>query len=390
MPELSVVIVAADGEQRAVLQVLVDGTSVARVVHSCASFPVAATDPVVRRIQSANPDVVLMDIPAENAASALRGIELVHQELPDSSLFAIGSLAQPQVIVSAMRAGAREFIERPTTTTDLLEAFVRLTAAQRKARHEGARGKVFVVVNAKGGCGSTTVAVNLALALQSGHGNVALVDLAPLGHAALHMNLKPLFSVADAIRNLHRLDSSLLESFMTHHNGGLQLLAGANTPAAVEPATAEFARLFDMLVSHYRYVVVDASTRLDGTTRLVCNLSEVVLLVAQTDVASLWSAARVQQYLGETGGRERVRLVLNRFRKIAGFSEADAEAAAGVKLLWKIPNQYFAVSAAIDRGAPLMQQNHTDIARSFTGLAAHLTQNDEEVKRSAWSLFKTV
>ncbi len=390
MPELSVVIVAADSEQRAVLQVLVDGTSVARAVHTCASFPVVATDPVVRRIHSANPDVVLVDVPADNASLALRAVELLHQELPDSALFAIGSMTHPQVIVNAMRSGAREFIERPTTTTDLLEAFVRLTTAQRKMHREGTRGKVFTVVNAKGGSGATTTAVNLALALQSAHGNVALVDTAPLGHCALHMNLKPLFSVADAIRNLHRLDSSLLESFMTRHNGGLQLLAGANAPAAVEPSTAEFARLFDMLVNHYRYVVVDASTRLDGTTRLVSNLSETVLLVAHADVASLWSAARVQQYLGETGGRERVWLVLNRFRKIPGFSESDAEAAAGIKLLWKIPNQYFAVSTAIDRGIPLMHQNQTDIARSFSGLAARLTENDVDVKRRAWSLFKSV
>jgi pilus assembly protein CpaE len=390
MPELSVVIVAVDSEQRAVLQVLVDGTSVARTVHSSGSFPMAATDPVVRRIQSANPDVTLVDIPSDSATQALRAIELLHQEMPDSAVFAIGSMSQPQIIVNAMRAGAREFIERPTTTTDLLEAFVRLTAAQRKVHREGSRGKVFTVVNAKGGSGATTVAVNLALALQSSHSNVALVDLAPLGHSALHLNLKPLFSVADAIRNLHRLDSSLLESFMTRHSDGLQLLAGTSIPAAVEPSTAEFARLFDMMVNHFRYVVVDASSRLDGATRLVCNLSETVLLVAHADVASLWSAARVLQYLGETGGRERVRLVLNRFRKIPGFSEADAEAAAGAKLLWKIPNQYFVVSSAIDRGVPLMEQSSSEIARSFSGLAASLTQNDIEVKRTAWSLFKTV
>jgi pilus assembly protein CpaE len=390
MPELSVVIVAQDSEQRAILQVLVDGTSVARTVHSCASFPVVATDPVVRRIQSASPDVVLVDVPGDNPTLALRAIEIVHQELPETPLFAIGSMAQPQAIVNAMRSGAREYIERPTTTTDLLEAFVRLTTAQRKVSREGSRGKVFTIVNAKGGSGATTVAVNLALALQSAHGNVALVDIATLGHTALHMNLKPLFTVADAIRNLHRLDSSLLESFMTRHNGGLQLLAGPNAPATVEPSTAEFARLFDLLVSHFRYVVVDASMRMDATARLVCNLSERVLLVAHADVASLWSAARLQQYLGETGGRERVQLVLNRFRKIPGFSESDAEAAAGIKLLWKIPNQYFAVSAAIDRGIPLMHQNHTEIARSFTGLAGRLTENDVDVKRRAWSLFKTV
>src|SRR6202789_1133477 len=390
MPELSVVIVATDSEKRTMLQVLVEGTSVARVVHSCAPFPVAPTDPVMRRVQAATPDVLLVDIPSDNHSLAMRAIELLHQELPDSAIFAVGSMSQPQLIVSAMRSGAREFIERPTTTTDLLEAFVRLSTSQRRVQKEGPRGKVFSVVNAKGGSGSTTVAVNLALALQSAYGHTALVDLAPLGHTALHLNLKPLFTVADAPRNLHRMDNSLLESFMARHSGGLQLLAGTNSPAAIEPSTAEFVRLFDMLVGHYKYVVVDNSSRLDAASRLVANLSEYVLLVACTDVASLWSAARVQQYLGETGNRERLRLILNRFRKVPGFSEADAENAAGVKLLWRVPNQYFAISSAIDRGSPVMEQSHTEIARCFSGLAQELTRNDVDVKRAAWSLFKTV
>jgi pilus assembly protein CpaE len=390
MPELSVVIVAADNEQRAVLQVLVDGTSVARTVHTCASFPVATSDPVARRVRAANPDVTLVDIPADNPPLALRSIELLHEEMPDAAIFAIGNLNQPQVIVNAMRAGAREFIERPTNTTDLIDAFVRLQAAQRRGRQEGIRGKVFSVINAKGGNGATTVAVNLALALQAAYGQTALVDMAPLGHAALHMNLKPVFNVADATRNLHRMDASLLESFMTRHNGGLQLLAGTNVPAAVDPSTAEFVKLFDMLVTHYRYVVVDCSSRFDAASRLVASLSEIVLLVACSDVASLWSAARVQQYLGETGSRERVRLVLNRFRKVAGFSEADAEAAVGAKLLWRIPNQYFAISGAIDRGTPVMDQRSSEIARCFAGLAQELTRNDAEVKRATWSLFKSV
>ncbi len=390
MPELSVVIVAPDNEQRAVLQVLVEGTSVARVVHTHGNFPVSAADPLMHRIQVTKADVVLVDIPTDNSIMALRGIELIHQEMPALAIFAIGSISQPQVIVGAMRSGGREFIERPTTTTDLLEAFVRLTAIKRKVSKEGSSGKLFSVINAKGGNGATTVAVNLALALQAAHGNTALVDMAPLGHAALHMNLKPLFNVTDAIRNLHRLDSSLLESFMTRHSGGLQLLAGPNVPVAVEPSTADFARLFDMLMGQFRYVVVDASTRIDPTSRLICTLSQSVLMVVNADVTSLWSAARVQQYLGETGDREKISLVLNRFRKIPGFSESDAEAAAGVKLLWKIPNQYFAVSTAIDRGVPVVAQNNSEIARAFAGLAARLTENDLDVKRKAWSLFKTV
>jgi pilus assembly protein CpaE len=390
MAGLSVVLVAVDGEQRAVLQVLIDGTSVARVVHSCATYPAAAGDPVMRRIQSANPEVIVVDIPANQPTPALTAIELLRRELPDPTLFVIGNMSRPQVIVDAMRAGAREFLERPTTTTDVLEAFVRLSAVQRKTQRDESRAQIFTVLNAKGGSGATTVAVNLAMALQSAHGNVALVDMATLGHSALHLNVKPAFTIADAVRNLHRMDSSLLESFMTRCSEGLQLLAGATNPLAMEPSTAEFARLFEMLAAHFRYVVVDASSRLDPTTRLLCSLSQTVLMVATADVACMWSASRVQHYLGEGSAKDKFQLVLNRFRKMPGFGESDAEQASGLHLLWKVPNQSFAVSSAIDRGVPVMTQSHSEIARAFSGLATRLTENDLDVKRRAWSLFKTV
>jgi pilus assembly protein CpaE len=390
MPELSVAVFATDNDQRAVLQVLVDGTSVARTVSGNASLPLAANDPAIRRTQGFAPDVILVDIAADTTTAALRAIELLHQELPDSAVFAIGSMTQPQVIVSAMRAGAREYIERPTTTTDLLEAFVRLTSTRRKPGRENSRGKAFTIVNAKGGSGATTVAVNLALALQTIHHSTALVDLAPLGHCALHLNLKPTFTVSDAITNLHRLDSSLLDSFMARHDNGLQVLAGSTVPTPVEPSVSDFARLFDMMVGLFHYIVVDASSRLDSATRLVSNLSEKVMLVAHADVASLWSAGRVAQYLGESGSRDRFALVLNRYRKVAGFNETETEAAIGAPVLWRIPNQYFAVAAAIDRGVPVIQQGNSEIARSITGLAHYLTKDDLDVKRTAWSLFKTV
>ena len=390
MPELSVAVFATDNDQRAVLQVLVDGTSVARTVCGNATMPLAPNDPVIRKTRGFAPDVILVDIAKDSVTAALRAMELIHQEIPEAAVFAVGPMTQPQLIVSAMRAGVREYIERPTTTTDLLEAFVRLTSTRRKPGRENSRGKVFTIVNAKGGSGATTVAVNLALALESIHHSTALVDLAPLGHCALHLNLKPAFGVSDAIANLHRLDSSLLDSFMARHNSGLQVLAGAATPTAIEPSASDFARLFDTMVGSFHYIVVDASSRLDSATRLVGNLSEKVLLIAHADVATLWSAGRVAQYLGESGARDRFALVLNRYRKVPGFNEAETEAAIGSPVLWRIPNQYFAVSAAIDRGVPVMQQGSTEISRSIAGLAEYLTKDDLDVKRAARSLFKTV
>ncbi len=389
MPELSVAVFATDNDQRAVLQVLVDGTSVARSVCSNSSMPLAANDPVIRKTKAFAPDVLLIDMPNNDVATALRAIEFLRQEIPDAAVFAIGPMTQPQLIVNAMRAGVREFIERPTSTGDLLDAFVRLTATRRKPGRGNSRGKVFSVVNAKGGSGATTVAVNLALALQAHH-STALVDLAPMGHCALHLNLRPSFTVGDAVTNLHRLDSSLLESFMVRHDRGLQVLAGSSVPSVVEQSISDVARLFDTIVGMFQYVVVDVSSRLDSATHLVSNLSEKILLIGHTDVASLWSAGRVAQYLGETGSRDRFGLVLNRYRKVAGFDERQAEAAIGAPVLWRIPNQYVAVSTAIDRGVPLMDQGNSEISRSIAGLANHLTKDDLDVKRKAWSLFKTV
>jgi pilus assembly protein CpaE len=390
MPGLSVAIFATDNDQRAVLQVLVDGTGVAHTVCSNASLPLTPSDLVVRKTQAFSPEVLMVDLSVDAIAGALRALEVLHQEFPQSAIFVVGPMTQPQLIVSAMRAGVREYLERPANTTDLLEAFVRLSATRRKPGRESSRGKVFTIVNAKGGAGATTVAVNLALALQSINPRTALVDLAHLGHCALHMHLKPAFTISDAISNLHRLDSSLLESFMVRHDRGLQVLAGVPTPIPIEPSASDFARLFDMIVGMFHYVVVDASSRLDSATRLASNLSEKILLIAHADVASLWGAGRVAQYLGESGSRDRFALVLNRYRKVTGFNEGETEAAIGAPVLWRIPNQYFAVSTAIDRGVPLMNTGNTEIARSFSGLATLLTKDDLEVKRSAWSLFKTV
>ncbi len=387
MTELSVVIVGTDEDQRAILQMQVHATAVAKTQQAFGSLPLASSDLTLRRIQDLQPDVVIVDIPKHSSGPAVHAIELFRTELPKAAVFAVGETNQPQVIISAMRSGAREFLERPTTTTNLLECFVRLTSAQRKVQRAGQRGKLFTFINAKGGSGATSVAVNTALSLQGLGGSTALVDLAPLGHAALHLNAKPSFTLVDAIRNLHRLDESLLEGYMTRCPNGLHLLAGLTEALADEVVTSDFPRLFELLLAHYDYVVVDSSSRMDRAVRVVCDLSDTVLLVAHSDVVSLWSTAKLQSVLGESLGSDRLRLVINRFRKIPGFSERDIEAATRVKVLSKIPEQDVLVAASIDRGIPVAQQNHSEIARAFVALAGTLAQHTEPKKRRSFILF---
>jgi pilus assembly protein CpaE len=388
MQEMTVVIFTADKEQQAVLRMQVDDTSVAKTAYTFTGFPMVTSDLNLRRAQEAGARVVLIEIPPNDPTPAIHAIDVVHTNMPEAAVFAIGDMNVPQVIVDAMRAGAREFIGRPVSNQKLLEAFVRISSLQRKADRQGPRGRVIAVVNAKGGSGATTIAVNLSLALRD-RGSVLLVDLAPLGHAALHLNLEPSFTVHNAADSGNRLDSSLLDSFVAKHPSGLHLLAGAKQAHVHEISTSQLARLFDVLVNTYRHVVVDLSSRLDATARHICDLSAEVLVIAQADVTSLWSASKVQEFLAAGGSTAKTHLVLNRFRKIAGFSDADIERSTHVALLGKIPNHYPSVSTSIDRGTPIAQVNHSELARSFAALASSLHRGPSKSSDRLIPLFRT-
>jgi pilus assembly protein CpaE len=374
MHGISVAVLCEDRERVSLLQTRLDATNLGHSNYAHLGFPVGPTDPVLRQLQDSRSEVVLIDIDPQTPQRAINAIELIHATTNDVSVFAAGDMSQPALIVAAMRAGAREFIDRSVSRDALLECLTRHASALSKTRSAVGKGKVFNFLNAKGGAGSTTVAVNTAIALQRSHGKVVLVDFAPIGHAALHLNVRPSFGVYDALENLHRMDSALLEGFMTVHKGGLHLLAGPQQPHPVVPTGAELARLFDVLVSHYNFVLIDCSSRMDQTTRLLSDLSNAVLLVTHTDVVSLWSAGRIHAFLEEGGGRDRLRLVLNRYKKIPGFGEEDVEKATNCKVLWKVPNNYQAIGPAIDKGTPVALHGNEDASRSFIALASALAE----------------
>jgi pilus assembly protein CpaE len=291
--------------------------------------------------------------------------------------------------VASMRAGAGEYLDHSAGTEPLLEALTRFSSSRTRSLGGAGKARVFTFLSAKGGAGCTTAAVNTAVALQQSHGDVVLVDFAPIGHASLHLNLRPQFGVLDALQNLHRLDASLLDGLMTPTKEGLRLLAGPQQPYPTEPTPGELARLFDLLVNHYRFVIVDASSRLDPTTRLLSDLSNAVLVVAQTDVVSLWSAGRIHAFLEEGTGRDRLRMVLNRYKKIPGFTEDDVEQVTSCKVLWKVPNAFQAVSPSIDHGTPVVLQEGPEISRSYRALAAALAEASSNSDGSADLVYGT-
>ncbi len=374
MHGISVALLTEDHDRLSELQGRIENTRLARVVYSHVGFPAGPTDAILRQIQDQRAEVALIDITSENPQSAIKAIELIQGNTLQIAIFANGSMQQPTTIVAAMRAGASEYLDNTAGSEALLEALTRYSSSRTRARGGAGKARIFTFLSAKGGAGSTTAAVNTALALQQAQGDVVLVDFAPVGHAQLHLNLRPSFGVPDALQNLHRLDASLLEGLMTTARDGLHLLAGPQQPYPSVPTPAELARLFDLLVNHYRFVVVDVSSRLDSTTRLLSDLSNAVLMVAQTDVVSLWSAGRIHAFLEEGAGRDRVRIILNRYKKIPGFTDEDVQQATRCKVLWKLPNAFQSISPAIDHGAPVVSQENLEVSRSYRALAVALAE----------------
>src|SRR5947209_14367025 len=215
MHGIAVALLTEDQDQLSALQSRLEATRLGRAVFSHVGFPTGTTDAILREIQDSRAEVVIVDISPRDAQRAIRAIELIKATTLQIGIFANGEMTQPASIVASMRAGAGEYIDQSAGSDALLEALTRYSSSRSRSFGAAGRARVFTFLSAKGGAGCTTAAVNTALALQQSHGDVALLDFAPIGHAALHLNLKPQFGVLDALQNLHRMDVSLLDGLMT-------------------------------------------------------------------------------------------------------------------------------------------------------------------------------
>src|SRR5947209_2893701 len=215
MHGIAVALLTEDREHLSALQNRLEATRLGRAVFSHVGFPVGPTDSILRQLQDSRAEVVIVDVPSKDSLRAIRTIELIRSTTLQIAIFANGEMTQPANIVSSMRAGACEYLEDAAGSEPLLEALTRHSSSRTRSIGGAGKAKVFTFLSAKGGAGCTTAAVNTALALQQTHGDVVLVDFAPIGHAALHLNLRPQFGVLDALQNLHRMDVSLLDGLMT-------------------------------------------------------------------------------------------------------------------------------------------------------------------------------
>ncbi len=280
---------------------------------------------------------------------------------------AVGAAKDPDLILGAMRAGAREF----AVLGDAAE-LARAVLAQARPGDSGL-GELITVFPTRGGVGATTVAVNLAGAFVRRGSKSCLVDLDfYLGDVPSFLDLPAACSIGDLLANRHRLDGELLDTSVVRHPSGLRVLAGSGKVEETEALRpADVVALLDLLRRHYGHLVIDGINGFDEMSLAVLDASQHIVMLLTQDVPAVRSTKRCVDLFRRLGydGRK-IKLVLNRYQRQSKISADVIAEAVGLPVAHTLSNDFASAIESINRG--LMLQDlapRSSLTRDIEALA---------------------
>ena len=333
-------------------------------------------------------DVLVLEI-GNAPESEFQTISTLLQENVVETLFLTSAKMTPDILLPALRAGAKEFFQQPINKDEVAEAFQKVLLKARQSDQSDVTttrsGKIFSVLGAKGGVGTTTFAVNLATSIQAQDKDklVALVDMnILLGEVPLFLDLEAETDWEEIGKNFSRLDEAYLQSAMARHSSGVYVLPA---PSKLEKEThlpAGF--LFQLLRSMRRffdYIVVDSGMIIDESYAKIFAESEAIYLVSILSLPCLINVRKLQESITATGvGKEKIRVIANRFEKRAQISPSEAAKIIGTDIGMTIPNNYSVAMSAINNGKTIPEMSgNSDVSRAYKKLAASLV--DRAIER---------
>lgn len=312
-------------------------------------------------------------------------------------IFFIAEKPDTNLLRQAMRIGAKEFFSQPLNESEIITA---LSDFKKRAQHSTLNepvhdGQIIHMMGAKGGVGTTTVAVNLAMMIAElkSADAVAVVDLNTVfGEIPLFLSVKPTYHWGQIIKNMNRLDSTFLLNAMTKHASGIRILPSPSYLNGHPPATPEtMERLLGALKKTFDYIIVDGGQSLEGPALKTMEMSDQIVLLTLLSLPCLHNTNNIFKSLAglETIPQERVRIVINRYLKKSDISIKDAEENLKNKIFWNIPNDYKTTMSAINRGLPLHDiAARASITKSLAALADALIDGDvKKPAKKGWRLF---
>jgi pilus assembly protein CpaE len=351
MDAIRVVLIDPIDDSRQALRHLLEGLGSTSLAEVCTTY----TD-ATRAVAEHAPDLALIVLDGD-AEAALGLVQELARTHPGRALLPASRARDHDLILRAIRAGAREFLTLPADPQDLLAAIERLV---QPSAHEKTRraAQVIAIVGAAGGVGCTSLAVNLAAELARNPGrSVALADFdLPTGAVDACLDIVPDRTLLEVAQSAERLDLTLLKRSLTRHESGICVLP---RPAALEDAARidpeSLRRVVGLLKAAFQAVVIDTSKGLQAPDVVALEMADAILLVVQLDLVGLRNSARLVQTFRQVEGMvDRVRVVINRAdARLQDIGPKKVEETLKLPVSWQVPNASRDFATARARGVPL-------------------------------------
>jgi pilus assembly protein CpaE len=342
------------------------------------------------RLERMRPDVVLIDIsgwrePLEGLVTSIRGA------IGDPMIIALNGTADPDAILASMRAGINEYLY-PPLRDPLRRALERRSAERSRRRDAGAKagGKSFAFMSAKGGCGATTLVTHVAAELGRQNQKVLLADLdLDSGMVGFITKTKSVYSILDAVNNLHRLDIHYWKALVSNGIPGVEIVAAPLALASKQQIKDDQVRhVLGFARPHYDWTLVDLGRSLSHTAMAALEEIDEACLVTTLEVPALHQSKQIIQTLLDSGyGKNKIRLILNRAPKRLDITPAELEKMLGVPIFFMIPNDYPELYETYAEGR--MLNRNSDLGKQISKMAIKLAslEVDEKSTKKRFAFF---
>ncbi|HEY2964162.1 MAG TPA: AAA family ATPase [Pyrinomonadaceae bacterium] len=330
-----------------------------------------------------------------NADTAVRFIERLNSECPNTTIISAAQNASPDLIISSMRAGAREFLRIPISADELRTVLDRVSDFSNKQQVEAPRkkGRMIAVFSSKGGCGTSFIATNFAAGTNA---KTVLVDLnLQAGDLPLFLGVDPKYSIADMVEKRNRLDDELIKSLVMPHSPNLSLLAApreADSADEIEPQ--HIFEVLQKLREHFDYVVLDPQHTFDSITLAALDQSDEIVLVLTLDIPAIRSTQRALEIFDRLGyPRKKVRIVVNRWSKQIDIDLRQIEKFLNEPVIGFVPSDYQTAVNSINLGTPLVQaEPSSKIAVEIRRIAEQISMGvaplgEAKPRKAFWNSF---
>lgn len=333
------------------------------------------------RVSRVVPDVLVVDSACDGRTD-LEPLERLGQIYPNMAFIVLCEQQSPDFLIQAMRAGVREVLPFPVNADGLKAAVERIRHKQGFAPTR--KGKVLAFISCKGGSGATFLASNLAYALAAQSGKkVALFDFnLQFGDALLFLSdQKPVTTLSDVARDIHRLDAAMLASSMVGVGPNLSVLAAPEDPAhGMEVKPEHIDTLLKLARNQYDFVILDVGRNLDAQTIKALDNADMIFPVLQITLPFIRDGKRLLDVFRTLDyPKDKVHLVVNRFEKGGDIGLGDLEQSLGIKVARTIPNHFDAAAASVNQGVPIAQlARSSPITKALNEWSEQLAREPEQ------------